>query len=53
MELLAMGKYGAYVWTSFGLALMVVVICLVQAQRRHSDVLRDIAKRIELMGNTE
>lgn len=53
METLAMGKYGAYVWTSFGLALMVVGICFVQARRRETAVIRDIARRIELMGNTE
>ncbi len=29
MEVLAMGGYGAYVWSSFGLTLIVVVICVV------------------------
>ncbi|MGB5246954.1 MAG: heme exporter protein CcmD [Woeseia sp.] len=53
MELLTMGKYGVYVWTSFGLAFMVVITCVVQARRRHQAVLRDIRNRLEIMGNTE
>ena len=39
-EMLAMGDYGAYVWGSFGLTLVVLVICIVQGRRRHAQVLR-------------
>ena len=53
MEALVMGKYGAYVWTSFGLALIVVIACVVQARRRHRAVIRDIARRRKLMENVE
>lgn len=53
MEALAMGKYGAYVWTSFALALIVVIACAVQARRRHRAVIRDIARRRKLMENVE
>lgn len=53
MDVLTMGKYGAYVWTSFGLTLAVVVTCILQARRRHRAVLRDIAKRIQLTETAE
>ncbi len=29
-EMLAMGNYGAYVWSSFGLTLIVLVVCVIQ-----------------------
>jgi heme exporter protein D len=32
-QFLAMGKYGAYVWPSYGLTLLVVVLNIVWAQR--------------------
>ena len=53
MEALAMGKYGVYVWTSFALALIVVLICAVQARRRHREVIRDIARRMPLLEKSE
>ena len=53
MDVLAMGKYGAYVWSSFSLALIVVVACAVQAKRRHRIVLRDIARLNKLTENDE
>ena len=53
MEALAMGKYGPYVWSSFGLTLIVLVACVVQARRRHRAVLRDIARRRKLMETVE
>jgi heme exporter protein CcmD len=49
MEWLAMGKYGAYVWSSFGLTFAVVIICAVQARRRHDAVIQDIKRRIRIM----
>ena len=47
MEKLAMGQYGLYVWSSYGLALAVLVISTVQARRRQRSVFRDVAKRLE------
>ena len=49
MEILAMGKYGAYVWSSFGITAVVLVICVLQARRRHRMVLTDLKARIKAM----
>jgi len=49
MEVLAMGGYGAYVWSSFGLTLIVVIICVVQVKRRHQQVINDIKTRLRAM----
>jgi len=48
-EMLAMGGYGAYVWSSFGLTLIVLIICVVQGRRRHARVLHDVKTRIRAM----
>lgn len=48
-EMLAMGGYGAYVWSSFGLTLIVLIICVVQGRRRHARVLHDVKTRILAM----
>jgi heme exporter protein CcmD len=48
-EMLAMGGYGAYVWTSFGLTLGVLIICVLQGRRRHSRVTSDVRTRIQAM----
>ena len=48
-EMLAMGNYGAYVWGSFGLTFIVLVICIVQGRRRHAQVLADVTTRIRAM----
>lgn len=53
MEKLAMGQYADYVWSSYGLALIVLVLCIVQARRRHRRVLRDITRRLRLMESNE
>ncbi|MDH3989364.1 MAG: heme exporter protein CcmD, partial [Gammaproteobacteria bacterium] len=34
-----MGEYGAYVWSSFGLTLIVLAVCVVQGVLRHKFVL--------------
>ena len=52
-EMLGMGDYGAYVWSSFGLTLMVLIICIVQGRRRHKLVLEDIRTRIRAMESEE
>lgn len=48
-ELLAMGKYGAYVWSSFSLTLMVMVACVVQARSRQIKMYRQIETRLKAM----
>lgn len=46
MEALEMGKYGAYVWASFGLTLAVFVFVEWRTRARHRRVYRDVALRI-------
>ena len=48
-EILAMGDYGAYVWSSFGLTFIVLVFCIVQGKRRHARILADVSTRIRAM----
>ena len=48
-DAMAMGDYGAYVWSSFGLTLTVLVICVIQGVLRHKSVLRDVKTRIRAM----
>ena len=48
-EILAMGEYGAYVWSSFGLTLIVLVVCVVQGRQRHKMVFNDVKARIRAM----
>lgn len=45
-ETLAMGGYGAYVWSSVSLTLIVLILCAVLARRRHRSVLHDIRAQI-------
>ena len=52
-ETLAMGEYGAYVWSSFGLTLIVLVICVWQGRRRHTRVFKDVRTRILAMESDE
>ena len=49
MEIFMMGKYTAHVWSSFGITAAVLIICMVQARRRHSNVLSDLKIRIKAM----
>lgn len=48
-EMLAMGNYGAYVWSSFALTLVVLIICVVHGRRRHTRVLHDVRTTIRAM----
>lgn len=48
-EALAMGGYGAYVWSSFGLTLIVLIICVMQGKGRHARVVHDVRTRIRAM----
>lgn len=43
-----MGGYGAYVWTAYALTFGVIVLCAVQARRRHRRVLHEIRLRLRL-----
>ena len=49
MEQLAMGGYGAYVWSCFALSAIVVVAMEWRARARHRRVLRDIEVRIKAL----
>ena len=46
---LAMGGYGAYVWSCFGLTFIVLVICVWQARTRQAKTYREIAARLKAM----
>ena len=46
MDKLAMGGYGAYVWSCFALTALVVVINEWRARRRHRNEYRDLEVRI-------
>jgi len=48
-EMLAMGNYGAYVWSSFGLTLIVLVVCVVQGKSHHRTIFNDVRTRIRAM----
>jgi heme exporter protein CcmD len=51
MEALAMGDYGAYVWTSFALTATVLVICVVQARRRQKQALLQVQDSLDRQEN--
>ena len=53
MSIFAMGDYGAYVWSSFSLTLIVLVVCVVQARRRHANIFNDIKTRMNAMESKE
>ncbi len=48
MDILSMGEYGSYVWSSYLLTLIVVVASLVQARRRHRRIQDEIVRRLKL-----
>jgi heme exporter protein D len=48
-EVFAMGDYGAYVWTSYGLTLIVLIVCVVQGKQRHKSVLANVRNRIRAL----
>jgi heme exporter protein D len=45
-QFLAMGKYGPYVWPSFGLTLLVIVLNIVWAQRLLRQAQIDARRRL-------
>jgi heme exporter protein CcmD len=49
MDALAMSNYGAYVWSCFGLTLIVIVFSDWRARVRHNQVYRDIEVQIKAL----
>ena len=49
MEILAMGKYGAYVWSSFAITAIVLLVCVLQGRKRHKNVVNELRTRIATM----
>jgi heme exporter protein CcmD len=49
MNALTMGAYGPYVWSCFALTLIVLVICTIQAKRRHTYIYKVIRTRLRAM----
>lgn len=49
IEVLDMGKYSWHVWGSFALTFVVLIVCVVQAKRRHENVRNDIRTRLLAM----
>ncbi len=49
MDALAMGNYGAYVWSCFGLVLIVIIFSEWRARVRHKQIYRDIEVRIKAL----
>ncbi|MGI9271398.1 MAG: heme exporter protein CcmD [Woeseiaceae bacterium] len=49
----AMGSYGIYVWSCFGLTALVLIICEWRARVRHKNVYRDVEVRVKALGDTE
>ena len=49
MDALAMGSYGPYVWSCFGLALIVLLGSEWRARARHKQVYREIEVRIKAL----
>ena len=52
-EGLAMGQYGVYVWTCFGLTFAVLGVCIVQARHRHQQIIAEIRTSIRAMESGE
>ncbi len=53
MDSLSMGGYGAYVWTCFGLTLVIVVFSEWRARIKHKRVYRDIEVRLKALEERE
>jgi heme exporter protein CcmD len=53
MENLAMGGYGAYVWSCFALTAVIVVMLEWRARMRHRKVYREIEVRVRALGDNQ
>jgi heme exporter protein CcmD len=49
MDAFTMGSYGVYVWSCFGITLIVVLFADWRARLRHKQVYRDIEVRIKAL----
>ncbi len=45
-EFIAMGGYGYYVWSAYGLSVVVLVLNLIAARRRHSEIRRELQRSL-------
>lgn len=48
MELFAMGAYGPFVWSSYLLTVIVVVVSTIQGKLRHKRVAESITQRLKI-----
>lgn len=46
MDMLSMGGYGGYVWTSYALTVIVVLVCFLQSRRRHRSIREELKARL-------
>lgn len=53
MEALAMGKYGIYVWSCFGITFLMVLAMDVMSRMRHKRIYREIEVRIKALEDRE
>ncbi len=49
MEAFAMGGYGNFVWSAYGLTIIVVAICILGGRVRHIKTISDVRRRIRAM----
>ena len=49
-EFFNMGGYGFYVWSSYGIALVVLLLNIILPVRQHRKLLADIARRARRAG---
>jgi heme exporter protein D len=45
-EFLSMGGYGVYVWSSYGICLIVLILNIIQPVMRERKTIRDLQKRL-------
>ena len=48
MDIFVMGEYGTYVWSSYLLTLIVVVVCVIQGRRRHQMIADTVKRQLKL-----
>lgn len=46
-EFFSMGGYALYVWTSYGLMAVILILNLLAPLKRHAEVLKTIARRLK------
>jgi len=52
-DVLAMGGYAGYVWSSFALTFIVMTVCVIQARTRQSRAYKRIQSRLRSMESKE